>query len=151
MKILEISKASIYQFCRYAFVGVINTVIDFLILNLLINIYGLEKEEGSLYILFKGISFLIAVTNSYILNRLWVFKNPNGSGQKTTTQIGSFLAISLIGLIIDTVVAIIIFKIGHSAFPDVSTQLWANVGALAGTGLVLFSNFFGYKYLVFKK
>ena len=32
-----------------------------------------------------------------------------------------------------------------------STKLWANIGAISGAGLTLFTNFFGYKFFVFKK
>jgi hypothetical protein len=33
----------------------------------------------------------------------------------------------------------------------IGTKLWANVGAISGAGLTLFTNFFGYKFFVFRK
>jgi hypothetical protein len=33
----------------------------------------------------------------------------------------------------------------------ISIKLWANVGAISGAGLTLFTNFFGYKFFVFRK
>jgi len=64
-------KINLKQFIKFLIAGANNTSIDFLILNILMivsNIYS-----GSLVILFNCISFSIAVTNSYLVNRFWAF------------------------------------------------------------------------------
>lgn len=141
-------RSTLKQFSRFAVVGGINTFIDFFVLNLLIYFFGLEKEDPK-YILFKIVSFSVAVTNSYLMNKYWVFKT--NESENSAKEIGSFLIISAIGLVINTGVSFLVFNIGHFLAPELSTTIWANIGALGGTIVVLLSNFFGYKFLVFKK
>ena len=133
------------QFLKFAFAGAINTAIDFGVLNLLIAIFGLGQNNVH-YMYFKVISFIVAVTNSYFMNKLWVFKS-NNSEQKV--EVAKFLGVSLVGLILNTGVSSLVFKIGPTFYPF-SLHAWANIGALVGTLVVLIANFFGYKLLVFK-
>ena len=61
------------QMARFAVVGVINTAVDLAVLNTLIAISH-RGRSGLLYSLFKAISFLVAVLNSYWLNSRWTFR-----------------------------------------------------------------------------
>lgn len=142
---------SVKQFIRFALIGILNTAVDFLILNGLILVFGLDKNDPK-YIIFKIISFTAAVINSFLWNKWWVFrKKQNAEEKKLATELTQFISISFIGLIIDIAIATAVYHSGHIWFPNISTTLWANIGALAGTGVVLISNFFGYKFIVFKK
>lgn len=60
------------QFIKFLIVGANNTALDFLILNILMKIFNTYR--GSPLIFFNSLSFTIAVTNSYLLNRFWTFK-----------------------------------------------------------------------------
>ncbi|MDP3093351.1 MAG: GtrA family protein [bacterium] len=131
---------TLYQFAKFFLVGGMNTLVDLGILNLLILAAGISS--GLWYSVFKGVSFLIATTNSYFWNKLWTF----GSGKGKFHQ---FLVISVIGFFINVGAAsFIVNLIGPQAGLTVKT--WANVGALMGSAAGLIWNFLGYKFIVFK-
>ncbi len=128
------------QFTKFFLVGAMNTLIDLGILNLLIFASGISF--GLWYSVFKGVSFLIATTNSYFWNKRWTFE----SSQKKFSQ---FLIISTIGFVINVGVAsFLVNLIGPQA--SLTVKVWANVGALAGSAIGLMWNFLGYKFIVFK-
>lgn len=60
------------QFFKFLVTGGNNTALDFLILNILMKIFNVYS--GGLVILFNCLSFSIAVSNSYLVNRFWTFK-----------------------------------------------------------------------------
>lgn len=77
-------KETFKQFFKFLIVGLNNTGLDFLILNLLMLSFNLYK--GLPIIFFNIISFTIAVTNSYLVNRFWTFRR-EGNQKILKTQI----------------------------------------------------------------
>lgn len=139
-----------HQFFKFFMVGILNTAIDFGVLNVLISIFGLTSDDIH-YTIYKSISFTVAVLNSFFLNKFWVFRTKEPMTKEVKRELVVFLLVSLFGLFLNTLVSTVVFKIGHIIYPPIATQAWANIGALAGSVIVLISNFFGYKLLVFKK
>lgn len=135
----------IYQFAKFGAVGVLNTMIDFGVLNLIIAFSGIAA--GVWFSVFKGFSFLVATTNSFVWNKFWTF----GSKEKATAgQAAKFYLIAILGWIINVVVASIVVNV----IPRPETilpNLWANVGALAGVLASFLWNFLGYKFFVFRE
>ncbi|MEI7810651.1 MAG: GtrA family protein, partial [bacterium] len=130
-----------------------NTAVDFLVLNILITIFGLAQQDPH-YIYLKAISFTVAVINSFIWNKNFVFKNTvsaKNTKSKTRKEIWKFLMVSIIGLFINTLIAHLMFVVLGNLDPNITPRIAANIGALAGSAIVFISNFFGYKYLVFIK
>jgi len=127
------------QIGKFAVVGILNTVLDFAVLNVLISLSNVS--EGPMASTFKGISFIVAVVNSYYWNKYWTF---NFKG-KVNREFLQFFVVSLVG-----------FGLNVGAFSLVVNALgsggpvWANIGALAGTVAGLTWNFLGYKFIVFK-
>lgn len=147
----EALRQNLKQGMRFIAVGLVNTAIDFAVLNALIFAFGLERE-GLLFIIFKSTAFLVAATNSFILNKHWVFEEKSAkSGRGLRSQMYKFLSVSAVSMLVNILIASIAFTIGHSINPGLSSQVIANISALAGTVAVFLSNFFGYKLLVFKK
>jgi len=135
----------ILQIAKFAATGVLNTLLDIGVLNLLMFVFGITA--GVAYSLFKGISFIVSNINSYFWNKNWTF---GVSGTASTKEFGQFFAVSFIGFLINTGIASLVVNfIGPVS--GISATLWANIGAIAATLASLVWNFLGYKFIVFKK
>lgn len=132
------------QFIKFLLVGVLNTGIDFGVLNLLMFSTGITS--GIYYSVFKAISFICSVTNSYIWNKRWTFKKGKSLEKK---EFSKFFIISLMAFGINIGVASVLVNI-IGPVGGISPYVWANISALAAAGFTTLINFFGYKYLVFK-
>jgi len=132
------------QFIKFLLVGVLNTGIDFGVLNLLMFSTGITS--GIYYSVFKAISFICGVTNSYIWNKRWTFKKGKSLEKK---EFSKFFIISLMSFGVNICVASILVNI-IGPIGGISPYVWANISALAAAGFTTLINFFGYKYLVFK-
>lgn len=133
-----------FQFIKFLCVGLLNTGVDFGILNLLMFLTGITSGIG--YSLFKAISFVAAVTNSYFFNKRWTFQKGK-SFEKT--EFTKFITISLIAFGINVGVASLLVNF-VKPIGDIPPYLWANLSAVAATVFTTLINFFGYKYFVFK-
>lgn len=134
----------IWQFAKFIISGSLSALIDLGILNLLMFLSGITF--GILFIVFKGISFLIALTNSYFWNKNWTFEKKEG----TIKEASNFFIISAIGFIINVSIAFIVVNIVGPKF-GVSLTQWANIGSITAILIAMFWNFIGFKFLVFKK
>lgn len=136
----------IFQAGKFVTVGISNTLIDWGVLNLQILLTGITA--GLFYPVFKGVSFLIAIINSFLWNKFWTFKK--GETEKTGTEFLQFLIVSGIGLGINVGIAsLAVNVIGPQG--GISPKIWATVGALIATMFSMVWNFLGYKFIVFKK
>jgi putative flippase GtrA len=134
------------QVWRFAVVGVINTAINFAILNLLSVITGIKSGEHVIYL--SVIAFVAATTNSFYMNKNWSFHDTDNS--HNGRKVSLFLVVSIIGAAINSLVVYLITT--HvSAMFGFSDTLWLNVANLAATGVALVWNFTGYKLFVFKE
>src|SRR3990172_2879977 len=89
------------QISKFAVVGVLNTVIDLGIVNVMVLVFKLNPVMSNVV----GVS--AAITNSYILNKKWTFQD---KGKNVAGQFGIFVLLSIIGLIINTSVFIFLFQ-----------------------------------------
>lgn len=166
------NKESFFQFLRFGIIGVANTFIDLLVLNILIAFNG---EGASLrfsglgmgnkiilgyYPIFKSFSFVCANIFSYFANKIWAFKDT--SQKKGLQKFSKFFLVSVGGMLVNVSFASLFF---YSFDQLIGTQLslpilgnilisqaiLATVGGLVGTAFGLLWNFFGYKIFVFKK
>jgi len=135
----------LYQFAKFGAVGVLNSFIDFGILNLLIFLFSIGS--GLWFSIFKAISFLCATTNSYFWNKYWTFESSN---KPKVSEAAKFYTIAIIGGFLNVSVASLIFS-GINRPEYIPVNLWANVAALGGILSAFIWNFLGYKFVVFKK
>lgn len=135
----------LYQFAKFASVGVLNSVIDIGIFNLETFLYG-SLPVGFVFSAFKAVSFLSATTNSFFWNKYWTFGV--GSIPKAGEAI-KFYTIAIIGGFLNVGVATAV-RTANPSF--ISANLLVNIVApLCGILVVFLWNFIGYKYVVFKK
>ncbi|MBI2454434.1 MAG: GtrA family protein, partial [Parcubacteria group bacterium] len=131
----------VFQFGKFFVVGGLNTFLDLGILNFFILITNIT--EGYMFSVFKAVSFIVTVVNSYFWNKLWTFNKREGNFALFFLVVtGSFLIN----------VGIASFLVNIVGAPDgISAKLWDNIAALSSIVFVLTWNFLGMKFIVFKK
>jgi len=144
---------TVFQFVKCASVGVLNTLVDFVVLNILMWMTGIYS--GKYIGILIGISFCFAVTNSFIWNKKWTFKNKSVNPNDLRKQIVMFFVISLGGLAIKTYSAsFVINNLRVAPLFNINavlwTKLWANIGNASAVFLTMVWDFMGYKLIVFK-
>jgi len=134
----------IYQMAKFVLVGGMNFLLDMAVLNFLIFYTGIASgltQSG-----FKGISFCVAVINSYLWNKFWTFRRD--STEEVGQEFFQFVVVSVIGLLINLGIDYIFVNIVHP-FGEMPLKTWAQFSALLAAALSLFWNFLGYKFIVF--
>lgn len=136
----------VYQLTKFVLVGGSNFLIDLGVLNFFIAITGIS--QGFWAIIFKSLSFLVAVTWSFSWNKFWTFRSLETSS--AGRQFIEFFLVTGVGFLINIG--------GFSAINDwigphggIPAKTWASVAATGAAGIGLVWNFLGYKFLVFKK
>ncbi|MFH1311011.1 MAG: glycosyltransferase family 2 protein [Nanoarchaeota archaeon] len=131
---LSYKKNVIKEFFKFAFIGGIGTLFNIVIL------YLLTEKVGIYYMFSAVISFIIAMTSNFILNKIWTFKeNIKLNVGKKYVQFGlvsiSALLVNLFFLYIFTEVLGIYYIISQ----------------ILAIGMALIINFFGNKIWTFSK
>ncbi len=120
------------NFVRFCFVGAVNTSVDFLVFFALL--YGLSTGIAAAHIC----SFLVATCGSFLMNKIWTFKDKNKD--KIMPQFGTFLVITGSGLGIST--AFLLFL--NSYMPVL-------IAKIITIGITLVWNYTGSHAIVFNK
>ena len=142
------NRTEFIRFLKFCAVGILGAVIDFGVLNLLVQLAGFPK------VLANACSFTVAVISNFTWNRLWVY--PETRGEPLRRQFLQFVAVNAAGLVINTA----IFYAADRWFLGEAGLLAGPAGALAlsigmahfdlayngakviATAVVLFWNFF---------
>jgi len=86
-------RKELVRFFKFAIVGTVGTVVDFGVLNLLIQLAGLAKFWAN------TCSFTAAVISNFTWNRLWTF--PESRERPLLPQLGQFALVNVAGLAIN--------------------------------------------------
>jgi len=121
------------EFIKFALVGVVNTLINLAVLYILTEFFSVY------YILSSFLAFLVAVTNSFILNTLWTFKSDIKN--KTATKYSKFFIVSVVTALFN-----ILFLYVFTEF----VGLWYMLSQFIAIALTLMMNFIGNKFWTFK-
>ena len=150
---------------KFAIVGVINTLVDVVILNILV-FFGFTAAFvilGQQFLAANIVSVAVAMVNSFILNKQWTFRAEEGN---IYLQIVKFLVITIIGMFIihqlifngiyyglpsisGFIISIVHFLKLNNIFSDSFVAL--NSAKAIAIIASLIWNFIGYKFIVFKK
>jgi putative flippase GtrA len=134
-----------FQLAKFGAVGAANFSVDIGVLNLLMLLT--QIASGPFFTLFKAISFVAAVTNSYFWNKHWSFGDKSRNDiQKEFSQ---FFLVSVIGALINISTSHILVNI-IGPLGGINEKLWATLAAAIAAVIVLSWNFLGYKFIVFK-
>lgn len=144
MNIFKMQYLIFHQFTKFSLVGIMNTAIDFIILNLLIWITHIYR--GDMVSIFNSISFSIGIINSYIWNKNWTFRNED---IHVKIQFIKFFSIAIVGLILNTTIVYYTITLIKPIF-HLSMIYWINIVKIFATMIVVFWNFIICKYMIFK-
>lgn len=136
----------VLQLTKHLLVGVLATLIDLKVFNLLIGFFGLELAIVTG--VSKGISFLISVSVKFIGNKYWAFEKTQKEGIKE--EFLRFLTITFIGLLIDVASFFYFSKIMGSQF-GLSFDIWVKISVVLAAIIAAAWHFLSYKFIVFKK
>ena len=128
-RFLRGNRAETVRFVKFGIVGTIGAFVDFGILNLGIQVFGLEKWLANTF------SFSAAVASNFTWNRLWTF--PESRARSPWPQLGQFFLVNLLGYAINQSVFL---SLDHYVFASWGT--WGyNLAKAIAIGIVLFWNF----------
>ena len=122
---------------RFGMVGALNTLVDFTLFNLLVLL--LSHPNGVDLLACNAAAFLAANLCSYFCNRSWTFAK---SSPASLREYAAYLAISLVGLLLNTLVLWL-------ATGGVVESFWQLNLAKAGATVVSMGwNFCGYRAIL---
>jgi putative flippase GtrA len=133
------------RFVKFGIVGFTGALVDFASFNVLGIVFHLGPALAG------GISFVLAVTSNFVLNRFWTF--PDSRSRTLLEQAGQYLLVNLVGLGIREL--ILHFAAGPTVawfqelalpVPLAPEILGENFLLGATIGIVLFWNFFVNRY-----
>jgi len=126
----------VQQFIRFAIIGATCALIDWAVFFLIKALTGWQSQD--LKQVTKGISFVVAATVSYLLNRSWTFQS---TSRVLSSQAIKFFFVATIGLGLNNL--LFYFMTGILKLVDI----W---GLVIATGLVTFWNFFANRLWTFR-
>lgn len=137
------------QVVRFVASGIVATLIDLIVLNLLIRLFPDAREVLGLpaYLAWKTVSFSTASVYSYFANKYFTFRASQAS---TPGEVSKFALVALAGFCINVLVPAGLFNF-FSRVGFLSPVLRANAASVMGTAVSLVVNFLGYKLFVFMK
>jgi putative flippase GtrA len=115
-------------------VGMSGTVIDLLFLYILVDMLSIDVMYAVM------ISFVLAVTNNFIFNKIWTFKDSVNDDLYHIKYL-KFMIISIIGLLFTTILMFILNKI---------FMLWYMLAKVIISIVVLLWNYYANKNWTFK-
>lgn len=127
--LLRDNRAEVVRFAKFGVVGAIGSVVDFSILNLGIQAFGLAKWLANTF------SFSAAVLSNFTWNRLWTY--PESRKERFLPQLGQFLLVNLAGYGINQAVFLSLDRYVFSSW-----GAWGyNISKAIAIGVVWFWNY----------
>lgn len=133
----------IRQLLKFGATGLLNTLIDFGVFNLLVAVTGITSgwQVGAI----NAIALAVAATNSYIFNRRWTF---NTEPQKLNNRVFRFIMATLVGMFINSSIVAAVSALAVQV--PVSAIIILNGGKVAAAAVSSTWNFLSYRNWVFK-
>ena len=138
------------RFFRFLVVGTIGAVVDFGVMNLLVNMFAAPL------VLAGTISFICAVMSNFIWNRYWTY--PDSRSKPIFRQLLEFTVVSVIGLAIRVPILALLEPLTFKLFTSLPFEipfftaefLSDNLTLAVAVIIVLFWNFFINRYWTYR-
>jgi putative flippase GtrA len=138
------------RFVRFLVVGTIGAVVDFGVMNLLVNLFDAQL------VLAGTISFICAILSNFIWNRYWTY--PDSRSKPILRQLLEFSVVSVIGLGIRVPILAVLEPLTYRLFTSLPFEipfftpefLSDNLTLAIAVIIVLFWNFFVNRYWTYK-
>lgn len=127
------SRAGVIQLIKFNLVGVLNTLVDFLIYTVLFSL-------GVNYLLAQVVAYAGGMTNSYLFNRYWTFAQ---AGVKS--GIGTMARFAVVNGITLGVSLLLLYLLGEKA------GIHPLTAKVLVVGITMVINFTGTKFWVFRQ
>jgi len=132
-------RIEVLRFLKFSAVGVLGTVIDLGLLNILVRMAGWPLLAAN------SLSFTCAVLSNFTWNRVWTY--PESRERPVTTQLPQFLLVNIIGLAMNNLVLLGLHGVFRRFVPDPYDY---NLAKMCATGFVLFWNFFANRFWTYR-
>jgi len=127
------------ELVKFGTVGLINTGLDYLVLNLLLAIGPLKA---------KVVATVVATTASYLMNRKWTFGDRARTGVRR--EYALFFGLNLVGMVIQlAVLGVAKYGLGFDEHGGGDDRLALNIANAIGIGVAMVFRFWAYRTFVF--
>ena len=132
------------QLGRFGIVGLMNFSVDTGIATSLRRAYDIDPESRTMILVLLGAT-VVALINSYFWQRVWTFAE---KAPPTSKEFLIFVVVTLIGLGINTGVALVVIQL-LAGNAGLNADRLVTISKIFATIVSLVWNFFGYKFIVF--
>lgn len=142
--------SSIKQFTKFLAVGTLGAVVDFAVYNALTRGVGWDRiylVAGYEVIAANLVSVFLAILSNFVLNKYWTFRDP--SRAVVRQGMGYFVLNGVTFVLNQLLTSFFVFRLPLTAAVFGSQK--DNAAKAAAIGIILFINFFGSKFLVFRR
>ena len=129
-KLISNNVTGIFQFVLFSLVGVLNTLIHYIVFLILFRVFEIN------YLIASGVGYFVGMVNSYFLNRRWTFMSCNNIPPEFT----KFILVNVISMSTNLIVL---------KFSVTTIGLIPEVGQIISIIFSIGVNFFGNKFWTF--
>jgi putative flippase GtrA len=136
-------KSRFFQFLRFCFVGGLNTVIDLVLFNIFVQVF--PTNDVRLLLLYNSLAYLIGGINSFVLNKLWTFRQRS---KATGGQFLRFVAVTSAGILCNDMLLWLLT--GFFLAFSLTGFIWTNLAKVCAIGGTVAISYMGMRLSVFK-
>jgi putative flippase GtrA len=130
------------EIVRFGAVGVLNTVLDLLVLNCLLWLF--PTTDPFTVVLFNSIAYALGAVNSFLLNKYWTF---GLSKQVTWREVSRFIITTALGIVCNDVLLWLANILLHPLI--MHSSLWVNASKLVSIAGTVIVSYVGMRLWVF--
>ena len=137
-----LSWAALWQMMRFGIVGIVNTLIDVLILNILL--WSFPTHNANLLLGYNSIAYTFGAINSFALNKYWTFQHKRKPQRR---ELGRFVVINIVGICCNDGILWLVARMLHPSIGN--NLLWANAAKLVAVAGTMIISYLGLRLWVF--